>query len=68
MNEQEWLAAFKAEFLKRTKITWNEDAGHDDSHAIERYFPDDVSEAVGQYIEKYDLTDYAVYGYADWLA
>lgn len=57
MNEQEWLVAFKAEFLRRTGITWNEDAGLEDSDAINRYFPEDVSDAVGQHIIKYDLDD-----------
>jgi len=57
MNEKEWLVVFKAEFLKRTAITWNEGAGQEDSDAIERYFPEEVKDAVSHYIEKYDLDD-----------
>lgn len=56
MNEQEWLAAFKAEFLRKTGITW-EDSGAEDSDAIERYYPDDVKESVLHNMEKYDLDD-----------
>ena len=56
-NGDQWLVAFKAEFLRRTGITWNEGAGNEDEDAIERYFPEDVSDAVGHYIEKYDMAD-----------
>ena len=52
----EWLALFKAEFLRRTGITWNEGAGNEDDDA-ERYFPDNVSDAVRHYIVKYDMID-----------
>ena len=59
MNKKQtaWLAKFKAEFLRRTGITWNEGAGLEDKDAIDRYYPDEVGEAVGHYIEKYDLED-----------
>lgn len=56
MDKSEWLAAFKAEYLRRTGITW-EDGGQTDEDAIDRYFPDDVTESVLHQIEKYDLTD-----------
>lgn len=52
----EWLASFKAEFLRKTGITW-EDAGLEDKDAIDRYFPEDVQDAVLQHMEKYDLDD-----------
>lgn len=35
----------------------NEGAGQEDSDAIERYFPEEVKDAVSHYIEKYDLDD-----------
>lgn len=57
MNQQDWLAAFKAEFLRKTGITWNEDAGLTDEDAIERYYPEDIQDAVLQHMEKYDLDD-----------
>lgn len=53
----DWLESFKAEFRQRTGITWNEDAGMEDSDAINRYFPEDVSESVSKHIEKYNLND-----------
>ena len=53
MNEQEWLEAFNAEFLRKTGITWA-DGGLEDQDAINRYFPEDVKDAVLQHMEKYD--------------
>jgi len=51
-----WLSAFKAEYLRRTGITW-EDGGHEDEDA-KRYWPESTpEEAVLHQIEKYDLTD-----------
>jgi hypothetical protein len=49
------LKAFKAEFLRRTGITWNEGAGLTDEDAFDFYYPQEVAEAVEHYIEKYDL-------------
>jgi hypothetical protein len=56
LKQSDWLIDFKAEFLRRTGITW-EDAGSDDQDALDRYYPQDVSESVSLYIEKYDLND-----------
>lgn len=52
-----WLAAFKSEFLRRTGITWNEGAGLSDEDALDSYYPEETTEAVLHYIEKYDLED-----------
>jgi hypothetical protein len=59
--QRAWLIDFKAEFMRRTGITWNEDAGNTDQDALNRYFEVGrervVEEAVSDYIEKYDLND-----------
>jgi hypothetical protein len=58
--QRAWLIDFKAEFMRRTGITW-EDAGNTDQDALDRYFEVGrervAEEAVSQYIEKYDLND-----------
>ena len=51
-----WLAKFKAQFQVKTGIN-SCDAGLDDSEAINLYYPQDVKDAVLQYMEKYDLDD-----------
>ncbi len=63
----EWLNLFKAEFKRRTGITWAE-SGNTDEDAKRWHDPDSVGlrfeeasigDAVGAYIEKYDLIDLA---------
>ena len=54
--EERWLASFKSEFKRRAGITWNGDAGSTDEDALDIYFPDDVTESVFHFIEKYGLT------------
>jgi len=58
--QRAWLIDFKAEFMRRTGITW-EDAGNKDQDALDRYFEVGrervAEEAVSHYIEKYDLND-----------
>ena len=58
--QRAWLIDFKAEFLRRTGITW-EEGGNTDQDAIDRWcFHGDVTDpniAVSFHIEKYELTD-----------
>lgn len=56
-QQSDWLIDFKAEFLRRTGITW-EDAGNTDQDALDRWdFDTHPNMAVSLYIEKYDLND-----------
>lgn len=57
MTENEWLVKFKAEYLRRTGITF-ENGGGTNEEAISRYFPNyDPVDAVLHQIEKYGLDD-----------
>jgi hypothetical protein len=60
-NKVRWLAAFKEEFLRRSAITWNEGAGQEDAEAFRLYYPNNVTEAVRHYMEKYNLDDGTMY-------
>lgn len=57
MDQLQWLTIFKAEYERRTGITWNEGAGATDQDAIERYWPGDPVDAVEDQIERYGLID-----------
>lgn len=55
-----WVRLFKAEFLRRTGITWA-DSGGTEHDAKLWYSPDaSVSEMVEAVIEKYELNDITV--------
>lgn len=60
-DKARWLAAFKQEFLRRTAITWNEGAGQEDADAFRLYYPDNVTDAVSHFMDKYDLDDGTMY-------
>lgn len=57
LDKDQWLTVFKAEYLRRTGITF-EDGGGTAEEAVDRYWPSDCPlDAVLHQIDKYGLDD-----------
>lgn len=57
LDQTQWMQVFKAEYLRRTGITW-EDGGGTEEEALDRYYPHDCPlDAVMHNMDKYGLDD-----------
>lgn len=57
LDQTQWIAVFKAEYLRRTGITW-EEGGGTEKEALDRYWPHECPlDAVFHQMDKYGLID-----------